>query len=111
LPAIKAMAGFGEDEGLHFNPRTAYQPPEGLKQKIFPWIEEEMDKVFATNEIDSNTRITAISTLRFWVNLRTIILQDAAAMIVLHPDRVFDYPFFRLQLFHDVEFKVSSFFS
>ena len=104
------MAGFGEDEGLHFNPRTACQPPEGLKRKIFPWIEEEIDKVFAKNEIDSNTRITAISTLRFWVNLRTIILQDAAAMIVLHPDRVVDHPFFRLQLFHDEEFKVSSFF-
>ena len=65
LTAIKAMAGFGEDEGLHFNPRTACDPPEEFKRKIFPWIEEELDKVFQKNEIESNTRITAVRTFAF----------------------------------------------
>ena len=104
------MAGYGEDEGLHFNPRTACDPPEELKRKIFPCIKEELDKVFQKNEMDSNTRITAVSTLCFWINLRTVILQYAAAMIVLHPGRVVDHPFFRLQIFHDELFKVSCLF-
>ena len=64
------MAGFDEADGLHFNPRTACEPPRELSNKIFPWIEDEIEKVFQTNDIDCNTRITAVSVLRLWAKLR-----------------------------------------
>lgn len=100
------MAGFDQDD-IHFNPRVACEPPKELSDKIFPWIEGEIEKVFEKNESDDNNRITAVSVLRFWASLRNIILQDAAAMFVLHPERV-DHPFLKLPIFRDPLFLVSS---
>jgi hypothetical protein len=105
LKAIRAIAGF-DQEDIHFNPRVACEPRKELSDKVFPWIEGEIEKVFEKNNMDDNNRITAVSVLRFWASLRIIILQDAAAMFVLHPERL-DHPFFRLPIFRDPLFLVS----
>lgn len=103
VKAIRVLAGFEEDE-WHFNPRVGCEPPDALKKMIWPWIEDELEKVFAAENGDD--RITAVCTLRFWLNLRTVILQDAAAMFVLHPDRI-EHPVFKLPVFRSPLFAVS----
>lgn len=105
IKAIRVIAGFEESE-THFNPRVGCEPPKQLTDCIFPWIEEELEKIFEKNDDDGGSRLTAVCVLRFWSSLRSIILQDAAAMFVLYPDRC-DHPLFRLALFQDPLFAVS----
>lgn len=71
------------------------------------FIENEIEKILIKNDEDGKTRITAVTVLRFWASLRRVILQDAAAMFVLHPERV-DHPLFRLPVFRHPLFLVSS---
>lgn len=99
IKAIRVLAGFEEND-WHFNPRTACEPPEELLKLIWPWIEEELEKVFAANRNDGKSRITAVCVLRYWSTLRRIVLQDVAAMFVLHADRL-DHPVMKLPVFHD----------
>ena len=106
IKAIRVLAGFDDDE-LHFSPRVVCEPPEELQQMIWPWIEEELELVFDAIRRDGKERRTAVCVLRFWICLRTIILQDAAAMFVLHPERC-DHPVFRLPVFKSSLFSVSN---
>ena len=103
--ALRVIAGFDTDE-LHWNPRTQVEPPESLKKKIFPWIKDCLDLIYAANDKDDKDRSTAIATLRFWYDLRIIILQDAAAIAVEYPERR-DHIFFTLPVFREPEFSVS----
>ena len=105
--ALRVIAGFEADE-LHWNPRTSVEPPESLQKMMFPWIEEELEKVFAAVENDDKDRSTAIATLRLWQYLRKVILQDAAAMIIEFPERR-EHTMWRLPVFQTPEFEVSFF--
>ena len=73
---------------------------------IWPWIEDELESVFAAIKEDGKSRITAVCVLRFWTTLRRVILQDAAAMFVLHPDRL-EHPVLKLPIFRHPLFLVS----
>ena len=103
--ALRVIAGFEPDE-IHWNPRTALEPPESLKIQVFPWIEEALESVFAAVEEDDKDRSTVIATLRFWQKLRTVILQDAAAMMALHPE-CRDHALWRIPVFQHPDFEVS----
>lgn len=99
--ALRVMAGFEADEG-HFNPRTMVEPPEELLRMIWPWIEEELEKLGESDD----EHITAMATLRFWQYLRKVLVQDAAAMLLMHQDRS-RHILWRQALFRSGEFKVS----
>jgi hypothetical protein len=47
--------------------------------------------------------------ISFMMTLNRVFIQDAAAMLVLHPEKI-DHPLFRLEVFRSVEFSVSSLF-
>lgn len=99
------IAGWLQND-LHFNPRVGCIPCAELEAMIFSFIEEEVERILKKNDEDGKTRITAVTVLRFWASLRRVILQDAAAMFVLHPERV-DHPLFRLPVFRHPLFSVS----
>lgn len=104
-PALRVIAGYEQGE-RYFLPRSRVEPPQSLQKMIFPFIEEEFENVHAATEDDGKERPTAMCTLRLWLKLRIIILQDAAELWVLYPARK-DHPLFRLPVFCSSEFVVS----
>lgn len=103
--ALRAIAGFDQKD-VHWNPRTSCLPPEELKNRIFPWLEREIRNVQAASSADNRDRATASATLKLWQQLREVILQDAAALLVLHPERK-SHMLFRDDVFRDPMFVVS----
>lgn len=103
MKAIRTMAGFG-DEGGHFNPRTMVEPPEDLQNLIFPFAEQCLKDVEEKQMSDDVDRYTAIHFLKLLIQLRRIILQDAAVMLLIAPDRISN-PFFHLPVFKHELFK------
>ena len=91
IAAMRAAADFPDG---FFCPRSQVIPPEELANKIFSFVEEQLARVNAAidghhNGCDrSGVYLGAAKCfLEMLVRLRTIILQDAAAMIALHPER------------------------
>jgi hypothetical protein len=74
MKALRVMAGHSEKKDLFFLPRSGVTPPEDLQKKIFPFIEEALEKT------ESN-RVTTMEFLRLLKRLRIIILQDSAVLI------------------------------
>lgn len=99
------MAGF-EAKELHWNPRTVCVVPDGLRKRVFPWLDDEIEKVKLAAMFDGNDRATAGSTLRLWDRLRDVLLQDAATIVLKHPDRM-KHIVFRDDVFRDPMFLVS----
>ena len=56
---------------------------------------------------DKTEKPTATCTLRLWLKLCSIILQDAAEIAVLHPERFSEHHLFRMEVFCTDLFKVS----
>ena len=104
--ALRVIAGFSQQE-IYSICRSHIVPCEELQEMIFPFIEEEMARVEAAVNEDQTERPTATCTLRLWLKLCSIILQDAAEMAVLHPERFLDHHLFRMELFRTDLFKVS----
>ncbi|CAJ1970472.1 unnamed protein product [Cylindrotheca closterium] len=100
LKAMRAAAGFTTSEGRYYNPRALVVPPEELEKKIFPFADRALEKVEAACK-SKGSRMggyylgTARGFLEMLLRLRTIILQDAAAMKVLHPERCDGHMFFQ----------------
>ena len=87
---------------MNYNPRVANQVPDHLHNEIFPWVtaarvpfESGLDQEF----------ITACAFLSMMDEFRTVIIQDAAAMLLASPKRanhgLFQLPIFRTQAFAD----------
>jgi hypothetical protein len=106
-PALRVIAGYEQGE-RYFLPRSRVEPPESLQKMIFPFIEGELENVSAAVEDDGKERPTAMCTLRLWLKLRIIILQDAAEIWVRFPSRK-GHSLFRLPVFRSPEFHVSFF--
>lgn len=77
--ALRVMAGFETTDG-YFLPRGRLDPPKELVNMIWPWLDSALAYVM-TDEDKLNP--TARYFLEFLQILRTIILQDAAAMFVI----------------------------
>mmetsp|Transcript_19290 Transcript_19290/g.29070 ORF Transcript_19290/g.29070 Transcript_19290/m.29070 type:complete len:185 (+) Transcript_19290:663-1217(+) len=80
--------------------------PDCLKKQIFPWIEEEAEKLHRYHrQPDTTHHYTACCFLDYLKALRTVILQDAAAMMILHPERVMHNVFQCHKVFKDPQFE------
>ena len=77
MKALRVMAGHGENKGCVEVKRDGIEPCEYLKNLIFPWIEKGM------LQIQGSSHITAKAFLRYMKNMCSIILQDAACMVLL----------------------------
>jgi hypothetical protein len=84
---IRALGGFQDAGGMHYNPRTVVEPPESLKSMIFPFADRCLEDVRQKTKDDGKDRYTAEHFLRLLIDLRVIILQDAAAMLVVDGER------------------------
>lgn len=104
LRAICGAGGHVEGNGQFYNVRTTCEPPDSLQQKIWPWIETQVQRVEATfDSLDADPSRTAWMFLRFLKKLRRIALQDAAYMMIKHPARA-AHPVFQMDVFQMEEF-------
>lgn len=90
IKAMRNMAGF--ENGSFLCPRSELEPPKVLKDMIFPFASTELAKVEAAvraapRRSPGNLYATALNFLGMLVKMKTIILQDAAAMLVEYPER------------------------
>lgn len=105
LRAMRVLAGFGVAD-MHWLKRDV-DVPDCLKKQIFPWIEEEVEKLKRYHDQpDTTHRYTACCFLDYLKALRTVILQDAAAMMILHPERAMHRVFDCHKVFKSPEFLV-----
>ena len=117
LVPLRAAAGFLEAEGKYYSPRTAVKPSETLLRRIFPFADEQLrlvkeERAEKIGDKGGTYLATALGFLELLVQLRTVILQDAAAFSVLHANRLNNHPLFQSQghftgIFQSPEFIVS----
>lgn len=93
LRAMKAAAGFNEGQGMFFCPRSTVEPPEELAKLLFPFADEQLANVdMARMEHCATKGMTYLGSakcfLEMLIRMRTIILQDIAAMMVECPERM-----------------------
>jgi hypothetical protein len=106
---IRKLAGFVHANGMHYNPRTVVEVPEEL-QRLTPiggWAIDACTNVEAAISSSGLPKFTAYNVLQFMVELNKVFLQDAATMMIKHPERVCN-PLFRLEVFQTSEFEVRS---
>ncbi|CAN6611856.1 hypothetical protein TRVA0_005S00122 [Trichomonascus vanleenenianus] len=88
LTAIRAFAGFHPQYGFYHLRRDAVEPPDELKKLIFPGVDELLVKQKEKNKGPEHQRdLAAEQFLKLLIELRRVILQDAAILIPLHPNR------------------------
>lgn len=106
LGPMRKLAGFTSSNKMYYNPRTTVIPDNDLLRAtpIGKWCYDGLDGVLEASKDGDNQ--TAIHTLRFFCELNKIFIQDAAAMLVLHPDRQSHPIFNELAVFSTVEFEV-----
>jgi hypothetical protein len=92
---------------MHYNPRKAVEPPDSLKRMIFPFADRCLEEVHQKSKEDGKDRYTAEHFLRLLIDHREIILQDAAAMLVLNAEQQ-QHALFRVPVFEQPEFHVST---
>lgn len=102
------MAGFSVQDG-YWLPRSRVEPPPELVSQMWPWVD---DVLTALNERFPGERPTTQTAFSFFRSLRRIVLQDAAAMMVLggqgdesHSARL-SHGLFELPLFQSQEFRL-----
>lgn len=104
LRGLLVMGGFPKNEG-YWLPRSRLQPSAVLVQMIWPWLEDTLDYV-KTDPVEKHP--TAVATLEYWMELRIVLLQDAAAMQALTEKQgrqgwmnhtLFEYPVFKSEEF------------
>jgi hypothetical protein len=106
MKAIRTMAGFTASDRMHYNPRVSVEPPLALRAMVFPWVEDSLKAVMEKTAEDGVDRYTAVCFLKLMQDLRNVVLQDAAAMVVKYPDRR-RHALFRIGVFRHVEWEVS----
>lgn len=107
LGPMRKLAGFTCSNKMYYNPRTTLVPEDESLLRATPlgkWCYDALEGVVERSENGENP--TAIHTLKFFCEINKIFLQDAAAMLLLHPERA-DHPLFNeLTVFSSSEFKV-----
>ena len=90
---MRKLAGYTSDGKMYYNPRTKVVPDDELLRMtpIGRWCYDALDAVMELTTDGENQ--TTISTLKFFCAINTIFLQDAAAMMILHPERK-EHPLF-----------------
>jgi hypothetical protein len=106
MKVMRGIAGFTENGGMYYNPRTVVEPPEELKYMIFPFADQSLKEVEEAKARDGKERYTAVYFLRLLIRLRTVILQDAAAMLIKERHRC-SHLLFKLPVFASPLFEVS----
>jgi hypothetical protein len=104
LGPIRNLAGYSNSSKIYFNTRTSVDPPFELLEltPIGVWVYEALRVV--NEDKDSHKYRTVVAFLEFMKELNKVFLQDAAAMLAFHPDRVHHPIFTQLEVFHRESF-------
>jgi hypothetical protein len=110
MQPIHKLASFTDDKGMYYNPRTIAEVDKSLLwlTPVSCWLFDAQAVVASANELGAG-KFTAMNFLSFMMMLKRVFRQDAAAMLVLHLEKI-DHPLFWLEVFWSVEFSVSFFF-
>lgn len=97
---VRQMAGFDASNHLNYYlARDVLQPPEELRQKIFPELDHYVLKLREDGADRSVSADGFIATLQF---LRTVLLQDAPSLREHYPNLpIWDHPLFLDPLYID----------
>ena len=93
IKSLRKAGGFVLADGMHHNTRTTVEPDdEALLIGVFPFVRRCLEAVReAKREAEAskaqNYLNTALAFLEMLDHLALVFLQDAAAMLVLHPER------------------------
>ncbi len=96
IKSLRRAAGFVLADGMHHNMRTTVEPDTDdmdLLDSVFPFVKRCLVAVLeaksngADNSQSQSHLNTAICFLEMLQHLALVFLQDAAAMVVLHPER------------------------
>ena len=103
---IRRKAGLMKANHMNYNPRTAYAVPPVLLHAVFPWVTTAMQRFRSDSEVDmcfANKHKTARAFLSMMDEMRSVVIQDAAVMLLEFPDRahhgLFQLPVFQSQAF------------
>jgi hypothetical protein len=102
---MRKLAGYQGSNQMFFNTRTSVEVPAYLK-RVTPlgWVYDTYESVM--KDPRSQIHHTAPNVLRFFMKLNEVMLQDAAAMQLLHPERCSHALFQTLPVFQTKEFAV-----
>jgi Centromere DNA-binding protein complex CBF3 subunit, domain 2 len=90
------MAGHAVSKGSLFLPQAQVEPPTELPSQIFPFVNS------AITHVNANHHLTATAILNMFLQLRIVVLQDAAAMLLSSRKHcLFDLPVFQSPAFED----------
>jgi hypothetical protein len=104
LGPIRKLAGYLLAKVMFFNTRTTVEPSDQLLRLTpFGWAYDAFDSI--VGNVGSNH--TAFQVLKFFKELNRILVQDAAATLILHPERG-THAFFQMPFFKTVDFRVST---
>jgi len=103
MKIIRSKAGLRKANGLNYNPRTALIVPDRLRHQVFPWLKEARES-FLAEKSRSGEFVTARCFLHMMDEMQTVAIQDAAAMVLQHPER-YEHGIFSLPVFQSPEFK------
>ena len=82
--AARMLAGHGSEAGNYYLSRESVDPPEELRQQIFPRIEESLAYVCSQSEGRQDLAAQAYLKVLDW--FRTVLLQDAVELRRFYPD-------------------------
>jgi len=94
MQAIRSAAGYVTGNGLYCNPRTVLEVPDSLLHQSplgNPFLDaHERIKLSIRLSIQRKETPcqTSLAFLNFMKELNVVFFQDAAAMLVKHPDRI-----------------------
>jgi Centromere DNA-binding protein complex CBF3 subunit, domain 2 len=109
MNVMRNLAGYNSSNGLYYNTRTTVMPSQALC-KMTPlgsFAYRALNELVKT-DLEGKHQ-TAYETLRFFCDLSVIFLQDAAAMLLLHPDRG-GHQMYDMACFASSEFQVRRMF-
>jgi hypothetical protein len=93
---------------VYYNPRSAVPVPEELSDRVFPWVRPCWEKVKRYEVETKDMKPTATAFFTLMSSLATVLIQDVAALKLMHPDRCGnEYPLFKDNpIFNSDEFEV-----
>jgi hypothetical protein len=106
LGPMRKIGGWVSGNGMFYCPRTRPLPSIPLQKSTPYGFSFEQYDLVDQAVADGETCFTALSFLKLMKNSAKIFLQDAAAMLILHPERE-SHPIYSLECFHHDDWKVS----
>jgi hypothetical protein len=96
MKGLRVAAGFPQEQGHYVASHFVTKPPEELEKSIFPCLEQKEEQIQHAETLDRKYRCTAWAFVQLLKELRTVILQDVAELLLKgRKHAVFELPPFK----------------